>query len=149
MFKKHSVTIDLQPWPFLDRPRVLIEHPSPDDALELAAAVRDIGCAVGICRGPDVGADPAARCPLHRLEPCVAVEGADVLVTALDFERDEGREVVRGLRMRYPRVPVIVLTTVGATLELGDVLHGCTVLPIDAAPAHVAAEVRSLVATGA
>lgn len=103
--RKRPVTIDLQPWPYPERPRVLIEHHQPDAALELATAIRQAGCTVGICRGPDATADPATRCPLHRLEPCIAVEGADLVVTALDLEEEEGRQVLRGLRTRYPSTP--------------------------------------------
>ncbi|HUP31865.1 MAG TPA: hypothetical protein VM184_02440 [Gaiellaceae bacterium] len=141
---KRSVTIDLGPWPYAERPRVLIEHADPDSALELAAAIRGSGCAVGICRGPEAAGDPATRCPLHRLEPCVAVEGADAVVSALDLEKPDAREVVRGLLTRYPGTPVVVLATVAETIELGDALAGCTVLPVDAEPARVAAAVRGL-----
>jgi DNA-binding NarL/FixJ family response regulator len=138
-------TIDLGPWPYLQRPRVLIEHPDPDEALEFAIAIRDAGCTVGICRGPDATADKATRCPLHQLEPCIAVEGADVVVSALDLSGQDGRDVVEGLRTRYRDTQTIVLATVGQTLELGDILDDCTVLPVDAAPEHVAAAVRTLI----
>jgi hypothetical protein len=110
-------------------------------ALELASAIRKAGCTVGICRGPDATADPATRCPLHRLEPCVAVEGADLVVTVLDLEEDEGREVVRGLRTRYPSTPLVVAATISETLALGDLLDGCTVVPVSAAPEQVVAAV--------
>jgi hypothetical protein len=136
--RKRSLEIDLHPWPSAKRPRVLIEHPDPDSALELAAAIRRHGCTVGICRGPDAAADPPTRCPLHQLEPCVAVEGADVIVTALDLEGRDGRAVVEGLRTRYASRPYVILATVGQTLELGALLEGCTVLPIDAEPWRVA-----------
>ena len=130
---KRARTIDLQPWPFLDRPRVLIEHPDPDHSLQLAGEIRRrVGCSVGICRGPDAAANPATRCPLHRLEPCVAVEGADLVVTALNLEQADGRQVLRGLRTRYPSIPLVVQATVDQTLELGDLLAGCTVVPVDA-----------------
>lgn len=140
-----SVTIELGPWAYSDRPRVLIEHPDPDEALELATAIRAVGCAVGICRGPDATAHPATRCPLHRLEPCAAVEGADAVVTALDLESEDGREVLRGLRTRYAGTPVLVQATVAGTLALGEELEGCVVLPVDAEPTRVAAAVRDLV----
>jgi hypothetical protein len=128
---------------------VLIEHPDPDNALELAAAIRTHGSTVGICRGPDAAADPPTRCPLHDLEPCVAVKGADVVVTALDLDAREARAVVTGLRTRYASRPLVVLATVAQTLDLGEVLEGCTVLPIDADPARVAAAVRDLLPRGA
>jgi hypothetical protein len=129
---KRARTIDLQPWPSVDRPRVLIEQADPDRSLELAGEIRRAGCSVGICRGPDAAANPATRCPLHRLEPCVAVEGADLVVTALNLEQADSLQVLRGLRTRYPSIPLVVQATVDQTLELGDLLTGCTVVPVDA-----------------
>lgn len=138
---KPSETIELRPWDYPERPRVLIEHPDPDSALELAAAIRRAGCTVGICRGPDRSGDPVTRCPLHRLEPCIGVEGADLVVTALDLDEEANRAVLRGLRARYPRKPLVVLATVGQALRLAEVFQGCTVLPVDAEPARVTAAV--------
>jgi hypothetical protein len=143
---KRARTIVLQPWPFPGRPRVLIEHPDADSSLELAAAIRRTGCTVGICRGPDAAADSPTRCPLHRLEPCVAVEGADLVVTFL--EGADGQEVVRGLRARYPSIPLVVAATPAETLELGDLIAGCTVVPVTAAPEAVAAAVVDSLAAG-
>jgi hypothetical protein len=135
--KKRLATIDLAPWPFPDGPRVLIEHPDPDGALELARAIRRAGCSVYICSGPARSGDRPTRCPLHKLEPCVAVEGADVVVTALDLANEDAVGVVRGLRTRYPGKPMIVAATVSQTLELGGVLEGCTVVPVDEGPGVV------------
>jgi len=143
--RKRARTIELQPWVYPERPRVLIEHCDLDSGLELAAAIRRAGCTVGICRGPDATADPPTRCPLHGLEPCVVVEGADLVVTALDLDRGEARQVLEGLRTRYPSTPLMVLATVDQTIELGGLLEGCTVLPVAATPEQVAAEVLSIV----
>ena len=132
-----STSFELQPWPFAERPRVLIEHPDPDTGLELAGALRGAGYAVAICGGPG----RTSRCPLHKLEPCAVVEGADVVVTGLDFEREEAREVLAGLRLRYPSTPLVVGVTAAESLELADDLHGCTVVPVDAEPARVTAAV--------
>lgn len=141
---KRPATIALERWPYQDRPRVLIEHADPDQALELAGALRRAGCTVGICCGPDATTEPATRCPLHGLEPCVAVGGADVVVTALDLSAPDGVGVVRGLRTRYRDTPALVLATVEQTIALDDGLDGCTVLPINAKPEHVATAVRKL-----
>lgn len=143
---RRRATIELQPWPYPGRPRVLIERPDPDEALELAAALRARGWTVGICRGPDAAADPALRCPLHRLEPCVAVAGADVVVMALDLEEPDARDVLRGLRSRYQHTPVVVLATVAEALELEDALGGCRVLPVDSTPELIAAAVQAQLA---
>ena len=133
--------IDLGPWPFLQRPRVLIEHPDPDNGLELATALRRAGCTVAICRGPDAGGNPPTRCPLHNLEPCIVVDGADVVVTLLQFGADDARGVLRGLRTRYPETPVVVAATVADTLELENDLQGCTVVREEAGPAEIVAAV--------
>ena len=145
---KRSLTIDLEPWPY-PGPRVLIEHPDPDRALELSTAIRHAGYAVGVCRGPEPAAAQPTRCPLHGLEPCIAVEGADLVVTALDLDERDGRNVVRGLRTRYPSRPVVVLATPVQTLVLGDALEGCTVLPVDATPTSVVAAVLERLPAGA
>ena len=139
--RKRPVTIELQPWAYPEWLRVLIEHADPDVGLELAAAIRRAGCTVGICRGPDARADPATRCPLHGLEPCVAVDGADLIITGLDLEQEDGRAVLRGLRTRYASKPLVVLATVGKALELGDALERCTVVPVGADPERIVAVV--------
>jgi CheY-like chemotaxis protein len=130
-------TLDLKPWPFAERPRVLIEHPDPDARLEIAVALRDAGCTVAMCTGPESEGSPATRCPVHKLEPCAIVDGADVVLTGLAFDEDDGRNVLQGLRARYPSTPLVVEATVIDALELKDLLEGCTVIPQDAEPSHV------------
>lgn len=71
----------------------------------------------------------------------MAVEGADLVVTALDLEQEEGRGVLRGLRTRYPSTPLVVEATVGQTLELDDLLAGCTVVPERSEPEQLVAAV--------
>lgn len=132
------------PWRFAGGPRVLVEHPDPVAGLDLAMALRDAGCAVAVCRGPNAAADPGDRCPLHKLEPCAIVEGADVVVTALDLEGDEGREVLRGLRTRYPSTKLVVAATPRASLDLAPELEGCTVVAPTSEPDAIAAAVTSL-----
>jgi hypothetical protein len=134
LIPRRQPTIDLQPWPFADVPRVLVEHAEPANCLELVAELRHRGWAVALCSGPDA----EARCPLHSFDECVAVAGADVVVTALDFGREEAREVLRGLRIRYAGKPVVVEAAVADALELEDELRGCTVMPVDANPTQVA-----------
>ena len=145
--RKRPVTIDLEPWRFSDRPRVLIEHPDAGAGLDLATAIRRAGYAVAICRGPDAAADRATRCPLHQLEPCAVVEGADVVVTALGFDREDARAVLRGLRTRYPSTKLVVEATVAEALELEDELAGCVVVPQGADPDRVAAEVTRVLSS--
>jgi DNA-binding NarL/FixJ family response regulator len=77
----------------------------------------------------------------------VAVEGADLVVTALDLEEEEGREVLRGLRTRYPSTPLVVEATVSQTLELRELLEGCTVVPERAEPEQLVAAVVAALAS--
>jgi len=145
MLTTMSVT-DPGPWRFAGGPRVLIEHPDPVVGLDLATALRAAGCAVATCRGPGSAGDTAGACPLHRLEPCAVVEGADVVVTAIDLDVEEGREVLRGLRTRYPSTALVVAATPAASLDLAAELAGCTVVPPTAGPDAIAAAVTSLLA---
>ena len=138
---KRAVTIDPQPWQFPGRPRVLIESADPGGAAELSAALRRAGCVVATCRGPDGGADPEIRCPLHGLGPCVAVEGADLVVTALDLDQESGRDVLRGLRTRYPSVPLVVVATAAQAGDLDELLAGCTRVSSEAETAELLAAV--------
>jgi hypothetical protein len=82
---------------------------------------------------------PPTRRPLHDLQPCVIVEGADVVVTRLGFGREDARGVVRGLRTRYADTPFVVAADVADELERE--LDGCIVVPEDAGPARVVAAV--------
>jgi hypothetical protein len=139
--RRSPAVISLEPWRYPERPRVLIEHRDADRGLRLATALRNAGCTVAICRGPDALADPTTRCPLHLHERCVAVEGADLVVTVLDFDEEANRAVLRGLRARYPDSPLVVVATVGQALDLRESLERCTVVPIDATPDRIAAAV--------
>jgi len=148
--RKRPVTIELGPWRSDQRPRVLIEHPDPEAGLELATALRGAGYTVAICRGPELSGEQPTRCPLHGLEPCAVVEGADVVVTGLGFDREESRGVLRGLRLRYASTPLVVQVALADALALEHELAGCTVLPQDAEPERVVAAVTAvLTASGA
>ena len=78
---------------------------------------------------------------MHGYEPCIAVEGADLVVTSLDFDREDARGVLQGLRTRYASTPLVVLATPAQAAELADVLRGCVVLPADATAERITAAV--------
>jgi hypothetical protein len=69
------------------------------------------------------------------------VEGADVVVTALGLERADSRDVLRGLRTRYPDTPLVVEGSAGDRLELSETLEGCTVVAPDTESQAVVAAV--------
>ena len=114
--------IDPAPWPWLDRPRVLLENPDRDAALAAVDVLRHAGYAVAVCPGPDDAAD----CPVACGDGCSLVEGADVVVTSLGLDREPGREVLAGLRSRYPGRRLVVESRAGdlSTEQLLDAVRG-------------------------
>jgi hypothetical protein len=111
-------TLIPKPWPWRDRPRVLLEHEDPLAASHWALRLARRGYAVGICHGPHDG----AACPLVAGDGCPAVEGADVVVSALSAEHEA---VVAALRRHRPQLPLVagapvpddLLSRVGAALR--------------------------------
>lgn len=96
--------IDPSPWPWPDRPRVLLENPDREAALAAVDVLRHAGYAVAVCPGPD----ETAECPVSCDEGCALVEGADVVVTTLGSDHEPGREVPAALRRRYPGRRLVV-----------------------------------------
>jgi CheY-like chemotaxis protein len=96
----------LQPWPWPERPRVLIEDADGERALSTATALRSAGYTVGICGGPT----DSAPCPLAEGEDCPFVDGADVIVCALAPDTRAGRDVLHALRLRRPSRPLVIAT---------------------------------------
>jgi CheY-like chemotaxis protein len=87
-------------------PRVLLEceDASIQDGAE--RALRELGYAVAVCGGP--ATRNAGRCPLVAEGRCGLVEDADVVVHALDPDRDEHCEVLSAIRQHRPDTPVVV-----------------------------------------
>lgn len=86
--------------------RVLVEAPSPW-SFPVKEALSMPGVAVTYCPGPAAGM--RLPCPVTVGCACWRAEDADVVVAALGLAESEGREIVAGLRQRYPDLPVIVL----------------------------------------
>jgi hypothetical protein len=93
-----------QPWPWRDRPRVLLEDADDLAGLEAASELRRVGFAVAICCGPS----RRTGCPVVAGEPCCAAEGADVIISALGGE-PHVVDIPDALRARYPKTPVVVM----------------------------------------
>ena len=111
--------IDPAPWPYPERPRVLIEDPDSARALETATALRAAGYGVAICPGPDED----SRCPVAGTHTCALVDGADAIVSNFG-SNGRGWEIVDGLRRSRPRTPVVLnvereraVAAVGAALR--------------------------------
>jgi len=116
--------MDPAPWPWLDRPRVLLENPDPEAATAELDTLRHAGYAVAVCSGPTSN----DSCPVACSEGCALVEGADVVVTSLGLDRPEGRAVAEGLGLRYPQRPLVIearpgeLTTEQLLAAVGEAL---------------------------
>jgi DNA-binding NarL/FixJ family response regulator len=101
--REHELALLPQPWDW-PGPRVLLEQPYETDTRARVDALRRAGYAVSICPGPTA----VERCPLAGDEGCAAAHGADVVVSGLGLETAEAREALAALRVRLPRLPVLV-----------------------------------------
>jgi DNA-binding NarL/FixJ family response regulator len=123
---------------------VLVEHPDEAAGLEISAGLRFAGYAVAVCPGPR----GRGQCPLTGPAGCAPVHDADVVVCSLGYEREAAREVLRELRTRYPRLPLVVEVPSDVDAGLHELLEGCRQLPAPATPEQIVAAVRSLAAEG-
>ena len=131
-----------QPWPWVGQPRVLIEHPDESAGLALASILRRAGYAVAVCPGPE----QSEHCPLTGPEGCAVAHGADVVVSSLGLERLEAREVLRALRLRRPKTPLIVEVPPGDNADWRDLLEGCDLIVSPVVPEQLVACVRAALA---
>lgn len=126
-------TLGQQRWPWPERPRVVVEDADRVRGLETATALRRAGYAVAVCRGPFESPEGRALCPLERLEECLLVDDADVVVWRL-ATRTKGQGVLEGLlRRRGGRGLVVELESEEADRRRGD-LQDCDVIPAAASP---------------
>lgn len=114
------MTINPQPWRWSE-PRVLVEHHEEEAGLEIASGLRMAGYAVAACCGPQ----RHGQCPVTGDGGCAAAEDADLVVCCLGYEHETAREVLRGLRMRYPATPLLVEAPSQLDAELEELLEGC------------------------
>lgn len=139
---RRASTLSPRPWPWPERPRVLLEHPDRERGLAAATALRQAGYAVGVCQGPLESGRPPARCPLVGPAGCMLVDGADVVVSSLGVERNETCEVIEALRIKYPRTPLIVELPPEAAGRRRDLLGSCDLLEGPAEPEAVVVAVQ-------
>ncbi len=119
---------------------MLVEHPNEEAGLAIASGLRFAGYAVGVCPGPR----GHGQCPLTGPAGCAAAHDADVVVCSLGYERDGARDVLRGLRTRYPDTPLLVEVPSEIDADLRELLDGCHSLSAPATPEQVVAAVQGL-----
>jgi DNA-binding NarL/FixJ family response regulator len=119
---------------------VLVEHPDEAAGLAIASGLRFAGYAVAVCPGPL----RRGQCPLIGPEGCAPAHDADLVVCCLGYEREAAREVLRELRMRYPRIPLLVEARSDVDADLRELLDGSHQLPAPATPEQIVAAVQRL-----
>jgi hypothetical protein len=137
-------TISTGPWPF-SRPRVLIEHFDQAVAFELVATVRRAGFSAAICSGPSDSPDAPERCVLTTGEPCLFVDGADVVVSGLGVGTTERRAVLEALRRHHPGKPLVVVVPAQELHLYGELLDDIQVVIDPVEPAELRAAVGDAV----
>lgn len=112
------------------RPRVLLESPDGAEAQAVWSLLDRHGYDTMWCPGPS---GRASECSLVRTGRCPLVDGADLIVNALDRTDGKSAEVARRLDAstdgRSPSRPVVVVTTRNALAEVAASLPHCDVVP--------------------
>ena len=135
----HAPAINPQPRPWRwGHPRVLVEHPDEAAGTAIASAVRYAGYAVTVCSGPK----GPGQCPLVVGGGCAAAHDADLVVSCLGYEREGARKILRGLRTRCPKVPLLVEAPPEIDQDLRESLDGCHQLLSPATPKSIVAAVQ-------
>jgi DNA-binding response OmpR family regulator len=120
---------------------VLVEHPDEAAGLAIASGLRFAGYAVSICPGPA----GHHQCALLGPEGCAPAHDADLVVCGPGYDRESAREILRELRTRYSKVPLLVETPGEIDEELSELLDGCAQLTAPASPEQIVARVQSLI----
>jgi DNA-binding NarL/FixJ family response regulator len=117
---------------------VLIEHPDEAEGLAIASSLRFAGYAVSICPGPA----GHGRCPLVGPAGCAPAHDADLVVCCLGYERGAARKILRELRARYPRIPLVVEIPPDVDADLRELLDGTRQVTGPATPEQIVAAVE-------
>ena len=128
------------------RPRVLIED--PDGAIRSTSErflLRE-GFDVASCGGPEEMGRRA--CPLLTTGSCTLTAGADMVYTSLRWHHPQSREVLRALRVRHPRTPLVVEIPSPAAERLQEVLEGCHVVHMPVGRTAMVGAIRGALAQG-
>jgi hypothetical protein len=104
-------------------PRALVECEDATIQDGLTRVLRENGYAVAVCGGPEARA--SRGCPLVDEGACGLVEGADVVVHALDPNDAASCAILSSIRERAPETPIVVEVGPGAAGRPDDVVDGC------------------------
>ena len=142
-------TIRPGPWAF-GHPRVLIEHSDEGAVIsKYVPALRRAGYSVAVCHGPSAERQPPESCVLVTGERCVAVQGADVVVSGLGASAPEKRAVLEALHRFHPRKPLVVEVSTGELDLYGELVDGAHLIVSPVEPEELVAAVGDALATDA
>ena len=112
-------------------PRVVVENFDYAERYMELEILRVSGFEVVGCGGPD---ELFVRgCPLLVGNDCFAITDADLVISSLRLEDPADEQIIRSIRERYPRTPLIVEAPPAVVERFTDVLEGChTLYPLTA-----------------
>ena len=139
---RRTRTIRPDPWAY-GRPRVLIEHSDEAVSARYVDTLRRAGYAVAVCRGPSGEGRPPEKCVLASGERCVAVDGADVVVSGLGVRGPEKRAVLEALRSHHPTKPLVVEVAAGELDSFGELVDGVHLVVSPVEPDELLAAVEA------
>lgn len=120
-----------------DRPTVLLEA---EDETVAATLWRDFGShgyQMQWCPGP--GGLSNRQCPLASGGTCALADRADVVISHLDFTRQDARDTLAALATTHPDTPVLVAAPNFVRARFPEITHGFTALPDQLLSARVLA----------
>ena len=106
-------------------PRVLIEETDSRRQTAVAKILRDHGCTVLICAGPEAAGKP---CPLVKFDYCDGVARADLVVHLMRQNSPMNRSVLEKIRARHGDTPVILEAPRPYVDSRPDDVEGCIVI---------------------
>jgi len=113
--------------------RVLIEAGDWAQQETLARILRDAGYRTASCDGPEAG----NRCSLVAGSGCSACLEADAVVHSLRHSEPRNREVLLGIRERFPDLPLVVEVPGPRVDRYPDDFVGCIVIPQPMTASHL------------
>jgi CheY-like chemotaxis protein len=113
------------------RTRVLVEDPDPAWHRMLDQMLTERGYEAVFCPGPE---GLAGGCSLVAQGGCPLVGSCDVVLTSLNLDRADNREVFDALRRTHPRTPVVALVSRREAWEHPSCLYRCAVEYLPTSP---------------
>lgn len=110
-----------------NRPKVLVETEDGAEAIALWRGLGRSGYRMQWCPGPDEEAN--RRCSLVSGEGCALVEGADVVISHLDFTCDAARETLAALQQSQSTGKVLAAAPDVVRARHPEIEQGVTMLP--------------------